>query len=258
VRAKLANVAKNSEGHSEAHSQGQSAGSTNDADDRADFDLFSLFQGPANVMSGVMGLADNGRKAFSGILDTIASLQRAAAALEQLAARVDRMVTELEAPLRILTPELEKAAERVVRLAEIVEGPMDRLLPGLDRAVETLDRVALSQLPDNIDALRNQVGAVVDIFADIPKRFSGLSQLIPGLDRLSALARPVTSPSPAPLFSDAPSTSEKPKSTTVSKPAAKPSKKDSSKNKLSAKKSDPKKSDTAKSSGKSSGGKKKK
>jgi hypothetical protein len=161
-------------------------------DDKADFDLFSLLQGPANVMSGVMGLAENGRKAVGGILDTIASLQRAAASLEQLASRMDRIVTDLEAPLRLLTPELEKAADRVVRLAEIIEGPMDRLIPGLDRAVETIDRVALSQLPDNLDALRQQVGAVVDIFADIPKRFGGLAQLIPGIDRLSALARSST------------------------------------------------------------------
>jgi ABC-type transporter Mla subunit MlaD len=156
----------------------------------ADFDLFSLFQGPANVMSGVIGMADNGRKAVSGIMDTIASLQRAAKALEQLATRVERLVSDIEAPLRIITPELEKAAERMVRLAELVEGPVDRLLPGLDRAIDTLDRVALSQLPDNLDQLRHQVGAVVDIFAELPKRFSGLAQFVPGLDRLTALARP--------------------------------------------------------------------
>jgi hypothetical protein len=163
-------------------------------DDRPDFDLFSLLQGPATMMNGMRGLADNSRKAITGLLDTIASLQRAAAALELLASRVDRLVTDLETPLRLLTPELEKAASRVLRVAEIMEGPIDRLLPGLEQAVDTFDRLSLSQLPDNLDALRSQVSAVVDVFAELPRRlgslggFGAVTQLFPGLERLTNAA----------------------------------------------------------------------
>lgn len=170
-------------------------------DDRPDFDLFTLLQGPATVMSGVRGLADNGRKAVTGLLDTIASLQRAAVALEALASRVDRLVTDIETPMRLLTPELEKAANRVLRVAEILEGPIDRLLPGLEQAVDTFDRVTLNQLPDNLDALRGQVATVVDMFAELPRRlgtlggFGAVAQLFPGLERLShAAARLATPP----------------------------------------------------------------
>jgi hypothetical protein len=179
-------------------------------DERPEFDLFTLLQGPANVMSGMKGLADNGRKAVSGLLDTIASLQRAAAALEQLASRVDRLVTELETPLRLLTPELEKAANRVLRVAELVEGPIDRLLPGLEQAVGTFERLSVNQLPDNLDALRSQVATVIEVFAEFPKRlvslggFGAVAQLFPGLERLTnaaarlvpgATSEPVASPS---------------------------------------------------------------
>jgi hypothetical protein len=163
-------------------------------DDRPDFDLFNLLQGPATMMNGVRGLADNGRKAISGLLDTIASLQRAAAALELLASRVDRLVTDLEAPLRLLTPELEKAANRVLRVAEIVEGPIDRLLPGLEQAVSTFERLSVNQLPDNLDALRSQVATVVDVFAELPRKlgslggFGAVAQLFPGLERLTSAA----------------------------------------------------------------------
>jgi hypothetical protein len=163
-------------------------------DERPDFDLFNLLQGPANMMNGVRGLADNGRKAIGGLLDTIASLQRAAAALELLASRVDRLVTDLEAPLRLLTPELEKAANRVLRVAEIVEGPIDRLLPGLEQAVSTFERLSVNQLPDNLDALRSQVATVVDVFAELPRKlgslgsFGAVAQLFPGLERLTSAA----------------------------------------------------------------------
>jgi hypothetical protein len=163
-------------------------------DDRPDFDLFTLLQGPATMMNGMKGLADSGRKAVSGLLDTIASLQRAAAALEQLAARVDRLVTDLEAPLRLLTPELEKAANRVLRFAELVEGPIDRLLPGLEQAVGTFERLSVNQLPDNLDALRSQVATVVEVFAELPRKlgslggFGAVTQLFPGLERLTNAA----------------------------------------------------------------------
>jgi hypothetical protein len=194
---RAANQTSSEDSSSPSSANEQKAEPAGEQKDRPDFDLFSLFNGPANVMSGVWGMAENGRKAFSGIMDTIASLQRAAAAMEQMATRMDRIMNDLEAPLRILTPELEKAAERVARLAELVEGPMDRLLPGLDRAVETIDRVALSQLPENIDQLRHQVGTVVDIFAELPRRFGGLTQLLPGFDRLAALAKPSPTSIPA-------------------------------------------------------------
>jgi hypothetical protein len=182
-------------------------------DERPEFDLFTLLQGPANMMNGMKGFADNGRKAVSGLLDTIASLQRAAAALEQLASRVDRLVTDLETPLRLLTPELEKAANRVLRVAELVEGPIDRLLPGLEQAVGTFERLSVNQLPDNLDALRSQVATVVDVFAEFPKKlgslggFGAVAQLFPGLERLTnAAARlvpgsasePASSPSSQP------------------------------------------------------------
>jgi hypothetical protein len=174
-------------------------------DDRPDFDLFNLLQGPATMMNGVRGLADNGRKAITGLLDTIASLQRAAAALELLATRVDRLVTDLETPLRLLTPELEKAANRVLRVAEIVEGPIDRLLPGLEQAVGTFERLSVNQLPDNLDALRSQVATVVEVFAELPRKlgslggFGAVTQLFPGLERLtSAAARLVPGPSTRP------------------------------------------------------------
>jgi hypothetical protein len=163
-------------------------------DDRPDFDLFTLLQGPATMMNGMKGLADNGRKAISGLLDTISSLQRAAAALEQLAARVDRLVTDLEAPLRLLTPELERAANRVLRVAELVEGPVDRLLPGLEQAVETFERLSVNQLPDNLDALRSQVTTVIEVFAELPRKlgslggFGAVAQLFPGLERLTNAA----------------------------------------------------------------------
>lgn len=159
-------------------------------DDRSDFDLASLLQAPATAMAGVLGLADGAKKAVTGILDTIASLQRAAAALEQLSARMTSLLDDIEAPVRALTPEFERAMGRFQRVADAFEGPIDRLLPGLENAVESFDRMALSQLPENMDQLREQVVTIVEVFAEFPRRMVGLAQLVPGLERLASF-RPV-------------------------------------------------------------------
>lgn len=139
-----------------------------------DFDLASLFQGPGAVLSGVLGVADNARKTVGGVMETIASLQRAAVAVEQLVTRMNRLVDDLEAPMRALTPELEKSVARMQRLSAALEGPIDRLLPGLEAAVSTFDRVALSQLPETVDEARQQLQSLLDLFGEIPRRLGQL------------------------------------------------------------------------------------
>ena len=150
-----------------------------------DFDLSSLFQGPGAVLAGVLGVADNARKTVGGVMDTIASLQRAAVAVEALVSRMNRLVDDLELPLRSLIPEVEKSVARMQRVATALEGPVDRLIPGLEAAVGVFDRVALSQLPETVDEALQQLQTLVDTFTEIPRRLgllggrTGLSALLP-------------------------------------------------------------------------------
>ena len=150
-----------------------------------DFDLSSLFQGPGAVLSGVLGVADNARKTVGGVMETIATLQRAAAAVEALVTRMNRLVDDLEGPMRALTPELERSVARMQRLSAALEGPIDRLLPGLEAAVGTFDRVALSQLPDTVEEARQQLQALLELVSEVPRRLgllgarSGLGALLP-------------------------------------------------------------------------------
>lgn len=150
-----------------------------------DFDLSALFQGPGAVLAGVLGVADNARKTVGGVMETIATLQRAAAAVEQLVSRMNRLVDDLEAPMRALTPELERSVARMQRLSGALEGPIDRLIPGLEAAVGTFERVALSQLPETVEEARQQVQTLLDLFSEVPRRLgllgarSGLGALLP-------------------------------------------------------------------------------
>ena len=166
---------------------------TNKADGKSDFDLSSLFSGPVNIMTGVFGMVESGRKTIAAVAETIASLQRAAAAVERLAQRLDTMADEMERPIKLLGPELEKATERMFRIADAFEVPIDRFIPTLERAIGTLDRVGMNQLPDTLEMVREQMAAVIDGFADLPRRFAPFADLFPGFDRLLT-RRPAATP----------------------------------------------------------------
>ena len=173
---------------------------TNKADGKSDFDISSLFSGPVNIMTGVFGMVESGRKTIAAVAETIASLQRAAAAVERLAQRLDTLADEIERPIKLLGPEMEKATERMFRIADAFEVPIDRFIPTLERAIGTLDRVGVNQLPDTLELVREQMAAVIDGFADLPKRFAPFADLFPGFDRLLARrpASPPASRAPAP------------------------------------------------------------
>jgi hypothetical protein len=161
-----------------------------------DFDLSALFQGPGAVLAGVLGVADNARKTVGGVMETIATLQRAAVAVEQLVSRMNRLVDDLEGPMRALTPELERSVARMQRLSAALEGPIDRLLPGLEAAVGTFDRVALSQLPETVEEARQQMAALLELFSEVPRRL-GLLGSRTGLGALLTRPRdtnPVSTP----------------------------------------------------------------
>jgi hypothetical protein len=161
-----------------------------------DFDLSALFQGPGAVLAGALGMADNARKTIGGVMETIASLQRAAVAVEQLVTRMNRLVDDLEGPMRALTPELERSVARMQRLSGALEGPIDRLLPGLEAAVGTFERVALSQLPETVEEARQQMQTLLDLFSEVPRRL-GLLGARSGLGALLPRPREAT-PSPTP------------------------------------------------------------
>ena len=122
---------------------------------------------------------------------------------------MNRLVDDLEMPMRALMPELEKSVARMQRLSAAMEGPLDRLLPSLEAAVGTFDRVALSQLPDSVEEARQQMQALIETFGDIPRRLAqlsgrtGLAALFPmsglGSSRPTRPPRVVTVPAASPV-----------------------------------------------------------
>ena len=148
-----------------------------------DFDLSGLLTGPLNLMSGALGAADGVRKTFTGLGETVQSLQRAVIAMEQMATRMNRLLDDLETPVRALVPELERMAGRMGKFTEL------------------MDNASVSNLPQNLERLSVELTGFLDTLRDVPGRLGPVAGMF-GLDKLfggaasGAAAKPVPAAKP--------------------------------------------------------------
>jgi hypothetical protein len=167
-----------------------------------DFDLASFIQSPMALIGSAMGAADNARKTFAAFTEAVQSLQRSAAAMESILERVDTVVSQIEAPAKVLGPEMERLAERLVSVSDV------------------FDRTSIDQLPELFDSFSAQMMSVMNGMAEIPRKLGPLGELFGGAASFMGLGAKKVAELPAAVTKQA---AKKPaaKSSTVKKPAVK-------------------------------------
>ena len=140
--------------------------------DAPNFDISGLLGGAMNMMQGVKGMAENSRKTVAGFFEAASALNRSAKAMEQLVNRMTKLMDDMEAPIRALTPEIERATERARRVSEALEGPVESLVQGLEKAVGNFDRMAISGLPETMEVMGRQLTNFLELFGELPKRLA--------------------------------------------------------------------------------------
>jgi hypothetical protein len=164
-----------------------------------EFDLASFIQSPMALIGSAMGAADNARKTFSAFTEAVQSLQRSAAAMESILERVDTVVSQIEAPAKVLGPEMERLAERLVAVSDV------------------FDRTSIDQLPELFDSFSAQMMAVMNGMAEIPRKLGPLGDLFGGAASFMGLGAKKVAELPAAVINQS---AKKP---TAKKPTAKKS-----------------------------------
>ena len=193
-----------------------------------DFDLTQLLATPMQLLGLMSGGVEASRQTMNAAVETVASLQRSAAGLEQLIERLNNIVTVVEAPARALAPEMERFAQRLHDVGEALDGPLETILPGVQRVATMFERAPLEQLPDTLTQFNDQLQKIVGGMGDLPKRLGPLSDLLGGAASMFGLSRPAT-PEPPRVETVVPTkvakkpaakaTTKKPASKASSKPA---------------------------------------
>ena len=179
-----------------------------------DFDMSQLLAAPSQLLGLMLSSVEATKQTLAAAVETVASLQRSAAGLEDLIERLNTMVTVVEAPTRALAPEMERFAQRLHDIGEALDGPLDSILPGVQRVATMFERAPLEQLPETLTQFNDQLQKIVSGMGDLPKRLGPFSDLLGGAASMFGIGRPA----PAPVSVPTPPTGQK-----TTKPAAKKS-----------------------------------
>jgi hypothetical protein len=174
-----------------------------------EFDMTQLLAAPVQLIGLMMSGMEATKQTLTAAVETVGSLQRSAAGLEDLIARLNAIVNVVEAPARALAPELEKFATRLHDIGEALDGPLETILPGVQRVATMFERAPLEQLPETLTQFNEQLQRIVGGMGDLPRRLGPLSDLLGGAASMFGIGRTITPepppPEPARIAKKAPS-----------------------------------------------------
>lgn len=163
-------------------------------------DLFGLLGG-SNPLAGLGTTIAVFQKGVYEFLAAVENFNEAMVQLNGIAARVNRLLDDVEPPVRALLPQLTRTIRAADSMAEQLSVPVEMVAPGLSRLAEVLSSQSLVDLPSGL-------GETLDLLRDVAHRMQPLGQLAEsagglfGLRPLAALraggGRPAAPPPPPP------------------------------------------------------------
>jgi hypothetical protein len=162
-----------------------------------DFDMTQLLAAPVQLIGLMMGGMEATKQTLTAAVETVASLQRSAAGLEELIERLNGIVNVVEVPARALAPEMERFAQRLHDIGDALDGPLETILPGVQRVATMFERAPLEQLPETLTQFNDQLQKIVGGMGDLPRRLGPLSDLLGGAASMFGIGRPSAPEPPA-------------------------------------------------------------
>jgi len=219
-------------------------------------DMINLMAAP---LAGGIRSVEQFRRGSDEMLRAIENLNVTLENLNEAATRVNRLVSDIEGPIRAMLPQLTRSVETADELSRLLEAPVRAAAPNLERIVEALSSPGFTTLPSQLSEFMGTIG-------ELSKRLGPLAALaenagglfggfrMPGTpsprsaprtpaERRESAARAAEESSPEPTVTTLPADKATATKTTAKKAAAtKSAAKKSSAKKSAAKKSAAKKS----------------
>lgn len=133
-------------------------------------DLFTTLTGGTNPFAGVGRTFEVLKK---GATDLVAAAELTRSAMENLnsaATRINRILDDIEEPIRITVPQMTRAVKLANSLVDQMVDPIERVSPGLSHLADTLSSQTFTSMP-------NQIGEFLDVLGELARRLSPLTQL---------------------------------------------------------------------------------
>jgi hypothetical protein len=214
-------------------------------------DLFTMI-GTNNPISMMTKSAEQFRTGVTGFIDAVQSFRQTMDNLNAMTERMNRLLDDMEGPIRAVIPEITKSADTAARMIALLRGPVERVAPGLDQLAELLSNPVVVDLP-------RRLNDTLEILSSIPRALGPLGQVAElagglfgnarGFPGLTMTARPAAGPEAGAPHAEEPDddTDDEPAPPPKKAAAKKATVKKSAARKSAAKKSAPKRAAAKKS-----------
>jgi hypothetical protein len=169
-------------------------------------DLFNMI-GTNNPISMMTKSAEQFRTGVTSFIDAVQSFRQTMDNLNAMTERMNRLLDDMEGPIRAVVPEITKSADSAARMIALMRGPVERVAPGLDQLAELLSNPVVVDLP-------RRLSETLDVISSIPRALGPLGQMAElasglfgnarGFPGMSMTSRPATHADDVPDDEDEP------------------------------------------------------
>ena len=132
-------------------------------------DLLSLF-GSNNPLAAMSRSAEQFRTAVTSFVEVVQSFRQTMDNLNAVALRMNRMLDDIEEPIRTVMPQITKSAETASRMLAMMREPVERVAPALTQLADTLNNPLMTDLP-------RRMTETMDVLSSIPRALGPLGQV---------------------------------------------------------------------------------
>jgi hypothetical protein len=126
--------------------------------------------GTNNPLTMMTKSVEQFRTGVTGFIDAVQSFRQTMDNLNAMTARMNRLMDDIEEPIRTVIPEVTRSADTAARMIALLRGPVERVAPGLDQLAELLSNPVVVDLP-------RRLNETLDVISSIPRVLGPVGQV---------------------------------------------------------------------------------
>lgn len=129
-------------------------------------DVINVLAAP---IAGGLRSVEQFQRGIGELFRAVENLNRTLENLNETATRVNRLVGDIEEPIRAMLPQVTRTIQAADEITRVMQGPVRVAAPNIEKIVETLSSPGFSTLP-------NQLGEFMESIGEVSKRLAPLTQ----------------------------------------------------------------------------------
>lgn len=129
-------------------------------------DVINVLAAP---IAGGLRSVEQFQRGIGELFRAVENLNRTLENLNETATRVNRLVGDIEEPIRAMMPQVTRTIKAADEITKVLQGPVRVAAPNIEKIVETLSSPGFSTLP-------NQLGEFMDSIGEVSRRLAPLTQ----------------------------------------------------------------------------------